>query len=173
MSRDSEERGTVSTSRIVVEYLPSMDQPRLTIVPVSLAEANEFVESHHRHHGKVVGHKFSIGVTDESDELRGVVIVGRPVARARDDGETLEVTRLATDGCPNACSALYSAAWRAARAMGYSRLGTYTLASEPGTSLKAAGWEVVHRVKGRSWDTPSRRRRDKHPTVDKLLWEAT
>lgn len=149
-----------------------MKRPRLTVIPVSLADANEFVSAHHRHHKRVTGHKFSIGVADATEALRGVAIVGRPVARARDDGRTLEVTRVATDGCPNACSALYGAAWRAARAMGYERIGTYTLASEPGTSLRAAGWRATRQVRGRSWDTPSRRRTDKHPTIDKTLWEA-
>lgn len=149
------------------------DQPRLRVVPVSLEEANSFVDEHHRHHRPVVGHKFSVGVEDEAGQLRGVAIVGRPVARGRDDGRTLEVTRLCTDGCDNACSALYAAAWRAAKAMGYERIGTYILASEDGTSLKAAGWRFVYEVTGRSWDTPSRRRTDKHPTDDKTLWEAT
>lgn len=147
-------------------------QTRLKIIPLPLSDANEFVARHHRHHQSVVGHKFSLGVVDAEGALRGVAIVGRPVARGRDDGRTLEVTRLATDGCPNACSALYSAAWRAGRAMGYERIGTYILACEPGTSLRAAGWRPVHRVRGRSWDTPSRRRTDQHPTVDKVLWEA-
>lgn len=144
----------------------------LTVVPVDLSEANDFVETHHRHHRPVVGHKFSIGVADQTGRLRGVAIVGRPVARHRDDGFTLEVTRLCTDGAANACSMLYAAAWRAARAMGYSRIGTYILADENGTSLRAAGWRTVHRVRGRSWDTPTRRRDDRHPTGPKTLWEA-
>lgn len=148
-----------------------MTQPRLTVCPLPLDEANAFVRQHHRHHSPVVGHKFSIGVADESGTVRGVAIVGRPVARSRDDGLTLEVTRLATDGCPNACSALYAAAWRAAKALGYQRVGTYTLASESGTSLRAAGWHVVHEVSGRSWSCPTRPRVDKHPTEAKLLWE--
>jgi hypothetical protein len=139
---------------------------------VKLDQANAFVASHHRHHKPVIGHKFSIGAHD-GDALRGVAIVGRPVARHRDDGLTLEVTRLCSDGTRNVCSMLYSASWRAARALGYERLGTYILASEDGTSLKAAGWRVVHAVKGRSWDTPSRRRTDQHPTEDKTLWEAS
>lgn len=146
-------------------------QPRLTICPLPLDEANTYVKQHHRHHVPVIGHKFSIGVADETGEVRGVAIVGRPVARGRDDGLTLEVTRLATDGCQNACSALYSAAWRAAKAMGYQRIGTYTLNTEPGTSLRAAGWHVIHEVKGRSWSCDSRPRVDKHPTQGKLLWE--
>jgi hypothetical protein len=110
-------------------------------------------------------------VADEAGTVRGVAIVGRPVARSRDDGLTLEVTRLATDGCDNACSALYAAAWRAARAMGYRRIGTYTLKSEPGTSLRAAGWIIIHEVRGRSWSCESRPRVDKYPDEPKFLWE--
>lgn len=148
-------------------------QPRLVVVPTSLDEANAFVEAHHRHHKPVVGHKFSIAVADEVGAVRGVAIVGRPVSRIRDDGWTLEVTRLATDGCPNACSALYAAAWRAAKAMGYRRLGTYVLASEPGTSLRAAGWQLVGDTPGRSWSCPSRPRVDNHPLGARTLWEAS
>lgn len=143
----------------------------LQIVPCELSDANAFVVKHHRHHGRVVGHKFSIGVTDETQQLRGVAIIGRPVARRLDDGWTLEVTRLATDGCKHACSALYAAAWRAARAMGYRKLVTYILATEPGTSLKAAGWACVASTPGRSWSVPSRPRMDKHPLQRKLRWE--
>jgi hypothetical protein len=113
----------------------------LQIVPCELNEANAFVRQHHRHHGEVVGHKFSIAIA-EGEKVCGVVIVGRPVARRLDDGWALEVTRLATDGTKNACSALYAAAWRAARAMGYRKLVTYILDTENGTSLTAAGWEV-------------------------------
>jgi hypothetical protein len=144
----------------------------LEIVPVSLEEANAYVDRLHRHHGPVVGHKFSIGCARDG-EIVGVVIVGRPVARGRDDGWTLEVTRLCTDGTRNACSLLYAAAWRAAKAMGYRRIGTYTMASEDGASLRAAGWRVVHEVRGRSWSCQSRPRIDKHPTQGKLLWEAS
>lgn len=145
---------------------------RLQIVPIHFAEAVAFVARTHRHHPPPRGHKFSLAVADEAGDVRGVAIVGRPVSRGLQDGWTLEVTRVATDGAPNACSALYAAAWRAARAMGYRRLVTYTLASEPGTSLRAAGWRVVAQVSGRSWDCPSRPRVDRHPTQDKLRWEA-
>ena len=93
----------------------------LEIVPMTLKEANAFVEQNHRHHGPVVGHKFSIGLSD-GEKIVGVAIVGRPVARHLDDGWTLEVNRLCTDGTRNACSMLYAAAWRAARAMGYKRI---------------------------------------------------
>lgn len=150
-----------------------MSGERLHIAPVSFREATAYVRSHHRHHAPPRGHKFSVGVRDDAGELRGVAMIGRPVARALDDGMTLEVNRVATDGAKNACSALYGAAWRAARALGYRRLVTYTLAAEPGTSLDAAGWKVVGEVTGRSWSCPSRPRTDKHPTTDKVRWEVS
>jgi len=99
---------------------------RLRTVPVTFVQACEFVTDWHRHHRRPVGHKFSIGVADERDVLVGVAVVGRPVARHLDDGLTLEVTRVATDGTANACSLLYAAAWQAAKALGYRRLVTYT-----------------------------------------------
>ena len=130
-------------------------QSQLTIVPVELSEANQFVETHHRHHYPVVGHRFSIGVIDEDNRLRGVAIIGRPVARLIDHRRVLEVTRLATDGCPNACSALYAAAARAGKAMGYERIQTYILDSETGITLKAAGWYCEASVPGQRWDKHS------------------
>ena len=141
----------------------------MTLVPLPLDEANAFVKAVHRHHGEVVGHKFSIGASYE-DKIVGVVIVGRPVARNRDDGLTLEVTRLATDGTRNACSFLYGAAARAAFALGYRRIGTYILASENGASIKAAGWRCLGERGGGSWSVPSRSRVDKHPLQKKLLF---
>lgn len=142
----------------------------LSVVRIGLDEANAFVEQHHRHHQPVVGHLFSMGAA-LGDAIVGVVIVGRPVSRHRDDGLTAEVTRLCTDGTRNACSFLYGAAARAAFALGFKRIGTYILKSEPGTSLAAAGWRQIGEVRGRSWTTPSRPRVDKHPTQDKLLFE--
>lgn len=118
-------------------------QPRLTVVPCDFDEACVFVARHHRHHKPPVGHKFSLAVADESGEVRAVCIVGRPVSRHLDNGLTLEVTRLASDGCPNACSCLYGAAWRAAKALGYAKLITYILESESGTTLKASGWKLI------------------------------
>ncbi|MGO7089463.1 XF1762 family protein [Rhizobium leguminosarum] len=142
----------------------------LFVVPMDLESANDWVSFFHRHHPPVVGHKFSLGCMKDND-IVGVVIVGRPVSRVRDNGWTLEVTRLATDGTKNACSFLYGAAARAGFALGYRRIGTYILASEPGTTLKAAGWRQIGEVKGRSWSAPSRPRVDRHPTQDKLLFE--
>lgn len=138
---------------------------------IEFSDAAAFVALHHRHHTPPQGHLFSLGAYDEG-RLCGVVIVGRPVARARQDGLTAEVTRLCTDGTRNACSFLLGRAARAAMALGYRRIGTYTLASEGGSSLRAAGWRVVAEVRGRSWSCASRPRVDKHPTSDKLLWES-
>lgn len=143
----------------------------LTAIPITFEDAADFVRLHHRHHTPPQGHKFSIGAMD-GDKLVGVVIVGRPVARRRDDGMTLEVTRLCTDGTRNACSFLYGAARRAAFALGYRRIGTYILKREPGTSLAAAGWKLIGETPGKSWSVPSRPRADKHPIEPKLLWEA-
>ena len=148
-------------------------RPRLAIVPTSFEEACEFVQRYHRHHRPPRGHKFSIAVADESGTVRGVAIVGRPVARRLQDGWTLEVTRVATDGCPNASSALYGACRRAAWALGYRRLITYTLPSESGASLRGAGYRLIGKAGGGSWDTPSRPRVDKHPTIFKMRWEVT
>jgi hypothetical protein len=145
---------------------------KLRHVRIELAEANAFVAQHHRHHQPVIGHLFSIGAALD-DAISGVVIVGRPVARLRDDGATVEVTRLCTDGTKNACSFLYGAAARAAFALGYQRIGTYILASENGTSLKAAGWRLIGERGGHSWSRSDRPRIDKHPLQGKLLFELT
>jgi len=142
----------------------------LKIIPIELSEANAFVSLHHRHHMPVVGHKFSIGICDECN-IRGVAIIGRPVARGIDNGLTLEVTRCCTDGVKNGCSMLYAAAWRACRAMGYEKLVTYTLKDESGASLTASGWKCIAKTNGGSWSCKSRPRIDKHPLQQKLRWE--
>jgi hypothetical protein len=144
---------------------------KLSVVTLTLAEANDFVVRRHRHHKRVTGHKFSIGAA-KAGELVGVAIVGRPVSRMLDDGETLEVTRLCTDGTRNACSFLYGAAARAAFALGFKRIGTYTLPEEGGASLRAAGWKLIGERGGGSWSRKSRPRVDTHPTQRKLFWMA-
>ena len=122
----------------------------LAIIPVSLSQANDFVEQHHRHHKPVRGHKFSIGcITD--GRLAAVAIVGRPVSRHLDDGFTLEVNRLCSDGTKNACSFLYAAAARAAKELGYRKIITYALDTENGASLRAAGWENAGLAGGKEW----------------------
>lgn len=144
----------------------------LSIAPITISDAREFIAQHHRHHQPPVSALFAVSVAD-GDTVRGVAVVGRPVARGNQDGWTAEVTRVATDGARNACSMLYGACWRAARALGYHRLITYTLASEGGASLRAAGWRVIGQVRGRSWSCKSRPRVDRHPSQDKLRWEAS
>lgn len=144
---------------------------RLSVERIGLDEANAFVATWHRHHQPVVGHLFSVGASLDG-KIVGVAIVGRPVSRRRDDGVTAEVTRLCTDGTKNACSFLYGAAARASFALGFKRIGTYILASEPGTSLTAAGWRLIGETPGRSWSVPSRPRVDTHPLQKRFLFEA-
>lgn len=148
------------------------DVTMLEICPMTLKEANAYVEQHHRHHGPVVGHKFSIGCSD-GEKIVGVAIVGRPVARHLDDGWTLEVNRLCTDGTRNTCSMLYAAAWRAARAMGYKRLVTYILDSENGVSLRAAGWKCIGQAGGLRWTGERRPEVDLYPAQMKIRFERT
>lgn len=148
-----------------------MKQERLHLVPVSVREASEYVAHHHRTHKPPRGAILALAVSTPDGEVHGVAMLGRPVARELQDGWTVEVTRVATDETPNACSFLYGAARRAAAALGYRRVVTYTMEREPGTSLTAAGWAKVATVRGRSWDAPSRRRFDPNPTDNKLRWE--
>lgn len=148
---------------------------RLYLVPVSWQDVRDFVEGWHRHHPKPPpGHKFSIGVARQG-VLVGVSIVGRPVASAFDDGLTLEVRRTATDGTHNANSMLYGASWRAAKALGYGRLVTYTELAETGASLRAAGWRVVaERPARKGWDSPSRPRDNgSYLSTSRTLWETS
>ena len=148
----------------------------LVVVPVTLRQASAFVAVHHRHHPPPRGCRFCLGVADE-EQLHGVAIVGRPVARHLDDGRTLEVNRTCTDGTPNANSMLYGASWRAARALGYLRLVTYTQATESGSSLRGAGWRVIGERPARaSWAASSVALRHlRHPEgaggVARTLWE--
>jgi len=148
----------------------------LVITPITISEARVFVNQHHRHHRAPQGGLFACAVSRVADDgaalICGVAIVGRPVSRHLDaDSWCAEVTRVATDGTPHACSALYGACWRAARALGYQRLITYTLKEESGVSLKAAGWKVIGESKGGSWSCKSRPRVDKHPLQAKIKWE--
>jgi hypothetical protein len=145
----------------------------MRLVPVTFKEAAAFVAMWHRHNPPPVGHKFSVGVA-KGDTLVGVAMVGRPVARHYDDGLTLEVNRTATDGTRNANSMLYGAAWRAAQALGYRRLVTYTQGGESGASLRGAGWRVVgERPSRQGWSVPSRPREDDlYLSMPRTLWEA-
>ena len=144
----------------------------MDIQPISLKTAQAFVKEYHRHNKPPVGHKFSVGLFVDG-ALVGVAVAGRPVARALDDGLTLEVTRTCTDGTRNANSKLYGAITRAATALGYRRCVTYTQCSETGASLRAAGWTPTTELKPRKgWDTPSRPREDiGSGGVGRIRWE--
>jgi hypothetical protein len=147
----------------------------LMLIPCTLEEANAFVARHHRHHQPTPVAKFSIAAALDG-VIVGVVIVGLPKARMAMDGWTLEVTRLATDGTRNACSLLYGAARKAAFALGYSRVLTYTLAEEGGASLRAAGFTLEAEIKGESWMRRSQNGGrfvdDRNPIGDKKRWSA-
>ena len=152
----------------------------LEIRPIILREANAYVAQHHRHNQPTNGHKWSLACYDD-DRLCGVAICGQPVARKLDDGLTIEIRRVCTDGTWNACSKLYGACARVAKEMGYKRIITYTLQSEPGTSLKASGFINAGKAGGVSWDVPSRPRevmqvglfgeKRKYPDELKYRWE--
>jgi len=148
-----------------------LDKPtKLRVVPISYSDACEFIRQYHRHHKPPAGWKFGLAVA-QGEKIVGIAMVGRPVSRHLDNGWTLEVNRSCTDGTPHVASKLYAACWRAARAMGYRRLITYTLEQEPGTSLIAAGWTTLYKTRGGSWNCSGRPRVDKAPTGPKRLWE--
>ena len=149
----------------------------MKLVPVSHAVAKTFVAQYHRHNGAPVGMKFCVGL-EVDGELAGVAIAGRPVARELDDGLTLEVTRVCTMGARNGCSILYGAIKRAAWALGYRKLVTYTLSKENGASLKAAGFDAIADVVPKTWNMPGRHRyqkdlfgADRRPPGPKIRWQ--
>ena len=142
----------------------------LNLQPITYREACAFIRAHHRHHDPPQGHLFSVAVND-GEKVVGVATIGRPVARMLQDGFTAEVTRCCTDSTPHVASMLYGAAWRAARALGYRRLITYTLASEKGTSVRAAGWREVGKAGGGQWSRASRPRVENTQDGQKTLWE--
>lgn len=147
------------------------ETPRLAVVPLDLNQANIIVDRWHRHHGKIQGHRFSVGALDPLTLLlHGAVIVGRPVSRHYNPATTIEVSRLVTDGTPHVASMLYAAAARAAKELGYSEIHTYILDNETGTSLVAAGWQNLGASIGGSWDRYNRPRDDRHPASGKRRW---
>jgi hypothetical protein len=150
----------------------------LRIVPCTIREAKVFVGEHHRHSRVPTGGIFAVAVA-QGDIVRGVAITGRPVARRLQDGWTVEITRCCTDGAHNACSMLYGACRRAALALGYRRIVTYTQATETGASLRAAGFRRVKDLPARgSWAESSVKLkgiRDAEGSggVPRVLWEVT
>jgi len=142
----------------------------LELIPVNLDDANDYVLRLHRHSKPTIGHKFAVGISD-GKQLRGVAISGRPVSKALQDGRTIEILRVCTDGIRNGCTRLYGASCRAAAALGYLLAITYTLESEGGASLRAAGFKPVATVKERQWGCPSRPREERDLIGDKIRWE--
>lgn len=122
----------------------------LTIKPITFKVASEYIESHHRHNSRTAGCKFAIGCFNE-ENMVGVAVCGRPVSRHYDDGLTLEINRVCTDGTYNACSMLYGASCRVAKAMGYKKVITYTLVTENGASLKASNFICEGDAGGVEW----------------------
>ncbi len=139
----------------------------LNLRPITFVELKEYIKLHHRHHGIPQGWLWGHAVENDDGVLVGACSVGRPVARALDDGYTCEVTRLCTNGTFNACSILYAASRRASEAKGFRRILTYILETEDGTSLKASGWNLLWKTSGGSWNSKGRPRVDKHPTCPK------
>jgi hypothetical protein len=142
----------------------------LQIVPVRRDTVYQFITDHHRHHTPPAGYLFLLGVSD-GENLVGVATVGRPVARALDDGKTVEITRICTDGTKHAASCLIARCSRVSRDLGYSRVITYIRADETGVSLRAAGAVALYDVRAKSWDTPSRPRTDKTEVTARTLFE--
>lgn len=140
-------------------------------VPITLRAANEFIRRHHRHNAPVVGCRFAVGAQVDG-KLVGVAVAGRPVARRLDDGRTLEILRVCTDGTKNVCSFLYGRVARIGRLMGYSTVFTYSMADESGASLRAVGARITGRVEPQEWSVPSRPRKKQDVYQKaKLRWE--
>ncbi len=153
------------------EIAASLLHTFMEAVPLHLREANEFVARHHRHNLPAVGCKFALGA-EHDGTLVGVAIAGRPVARRLDDGKTLEILRVCTDGTPNACSFLYSRCARIARLMGYQRVITYTLESEGGASLRAVGAKPTGPLLSHEWGNSARPRKSQAVYSEpKYRWE--
>lgn len=144
---------------------------KLYVVPCSKEKAGEFITALHRHHLPLDFGSYSLAVCDPVGRVHGVCIVGRTTTQHIDDGWTLEVRRVCTDGHPNACSALYAASWKFVHALGYRRLISYTLPEEGGASLRAIGWHRVDNVGGNSWAHRNTRGYDIHPVGKKVRWE--
>jgi hypothetical protein len=142
---------------------------RLRIAPITFRAASDYINRNHRHHNATIGCKFCISVVGEDGQLHGVAVCGRPVARRLDDGETLEINRVCTDGTRNACSMLYGACCRIAKEMGYRKVVTYILASEDGASLKASNFTCEGEAGGTHW-TGTRNRGQDIPSEMKKRW---
>ena len=146
---------------------------QLTVVPLTVKEANSLVAKWHRHHKPVRGHRFSLGVIDKHGVIHGACIVGRPVGRQSGDSrKLLEITRLVTNGKYNVCSMLYIASARVCKQMCFLKILTYILEEELGTSLMSSVWKFETLTRRGSWDGKGegRQRDDDHPLQIKKRW---
>jgi hypothetical protein len=155
------------TAAAPMQNLP--DRPHLSTRSVGFGRAAAYVALWHRHLGRPTGHIFSMGLFHEG-VLCGVAIAGRPVSRMLDNGTTLEITRVATNGIRNGCSKLLAAIRKEARNQGFTRIITYTLPSEGGASLRAAGFTDEGVAGGGSWSRVDRVRSDLQPMEKKTRW---
>lgn len=144
----------------------------LRVRQCEFSEARAFIEARHRHNRRIVGHRFSVAVENESGVVCGVAVAGRPVAPKTNKRTTIEVLRLCTDGTPNACSFLYGRCAAVGRLLGYKRIQTFTLPTESGASLRAAGWtcEGLTDSAAGGWDSRPGRNTAAHPQGPKLRW---
>jgi hypothetical protein len=143
----------------------------MEVKPITLKEANEFVKKFHRHNLPVVGCKFAISALKDG-VLVGVGIAGRPVARLEDNGITLEILRVCTDGTKNSNSFIYDKIRKIAALMGYKRVITYTLKKESGSSLKAIGAILESNLKPNSWNRLNRKRLEQPVYLEpKVKWQ--
>jgi hypothetical protein len=140
----------------------------MRIVPITFAYAKQFIKEYHRHNPNVIGCKFCIGLQGD-DGIVGVAVCGRPVSRFLDDGLTIEINRVCTNGVANGCSMLYGACCRIAKEMGYKRAITYTLQSETGSSVKASNFVCDGEAGGTHW-TGKRNRGQNIPNELKNRW---
>lgn len=145
------------------------DKQKLSIRPIHLAPAKQYIKEHHRHNIPPTGGKFAVACYD-GERLCGVAICGRPTARRSDNGVTLEIYRNCTDGTKNACSKLYGACLRIAKDMGYKRVITYTLDSENGASLKASNFVCEGTAGGVEWTGDRKREYFIAPKELKKRW---
>jgi hypothetical protein len=135
----------------------------LRLRPWTVKQAKTWVREVHRRLPNVQGALWAVSVR-EADRVVGAALVGHPARVWMADNARLSVLRVAVlEGHPNACSMLYGACSRAARAMGAEDLVTYTHLDEPGPSLRAAGWIDGGLTGGGEHSRPSRRRA---PAVD-------
>ena len=156
--------------RYMEDFYPEYTRFETIPTPITFRQACDFINEHHRHHVAPQGIKFALGISN-GQKLVGVLTAGRPVSRHRDDGHTLEITRVCVNGAyVHLCSKLYAGARRIAREMGYTSLITYTLDEETGSSVRAAGFMFMGKSVGGSWNSHSRSRVDKHPMGLKNLW---